>query len=149
MSWREWNRKVPMQFDGGDLELDISTPRKLKRHNMLLIGREFFPGSYLMTSGERWPGKTNGALFSFPISALFGFAAGAPELGWWLYSGALPADLNTYARARRASGSLDLSGPRSIAGPFERLRAELQAKEKDFRISCTRRPVYYNPDTEI
>jgi hypothetical protein len=149
MVWREEGGSIPLSFGAGQLRIEVSTPRKLALENMLAVGRDAFPSAPMVASSTRWPGKKNGAEFAFEIAELFGFAGNAPSLRWWLYSAPLPYAMSVDSTRRRASGSLDLAAPRSAAGPFEKLKAELLAKTVDFEKSCTRRPIHYDGSAEI
>ena len=149
MVWREEGGSVPLSFGEGQLRIEVSTPRKLALENMLAVGRDAFPSAPMVASSTRWPGKKNGAEFAFEIAELFGFAGNSPSLRWWLYSAPLPHAMSVNTTRRRASGSLDLAAPRSAAGPFEKLKAELLAKAVDFEKSCTRRPIHYDGSAEI
>ena len=149
MTWREEAAVVPMSFGAGYITIDVSTARKLALENVLVLARPGTTSEPLVMGGRRHPGLKSGAEFLFEISDLLAFAGDSGSLDYWLFSDPLPRDWRTTTRRRRASGTLDLSAPRSVAAPFARLRAELLAKAEDSRSACQRRPIHSNPDTEI
>ena len=149
MVWREQGAEIPMVFGAGLIEIDVSIPRKLALENVLVLGRSGAESAPMVTDARRWPGRKNGAAFHFEISKLFDFAGDSSALGYRLYSAPMPRSWATSTRRLRASGTFNLAAPRSAAAPFARLRADLLARAEDYRKACERRPVYYNPDTEI
>ncbi|HEY5721728.1 MAG TPA: hypothetical protein VIT45_05350 [Allosphingosinicella sp.] len=149
MNWREQGAEVPMAFRAGFIVIDVSTPRKLALENVLVLGRSETGSAPLVTGSRRWPGRKNGAGFLFEISKLFDFPGDSSALGYRLYSAPMPRKWSTSTRGLRAMGPFDLGAPRSVAGPFARLRAELLAKAENYRTACERRPVHYAPESEI
>ena len=147
MSWREQGGELP-SFGGGLIELDVSTPRKLQLENILLLDRSEGGSEPLEMGSRRWPGRKNGAGFLFEFSKLLAFAGDSDTLGYRLYSGSVPRDWKPSPRRLRAAGRFDIAAPRSLAGPFAALLAELRVKAGDWK-ACEKRPVYDNPAGEI
>lgn len=149
MVWREQGAEVPMSFPAGLIEIDVSIPRKLPLENVIVLSRTD-PGSEPLTTGaRRWPGRKNGAGFTFDFSDLLAFAGDSNVLGYRLYPAPLPRGWRKSNRWLRAAGWFDLAAPRAVEAPFAKLRAELLAKARDYRNDCERQPVYANPDAEI
>jgi hypothetical protein len=149
MVWREQGAQVPMAFGAGFVEIDVSTSRRLALDNVLVLARSGAGSAPLVTEARRWPGRKSAVGFLFEISKLLGFAGEPGALQYRLYSAPLPRNWSSSTRRLRAAGAFDLAGPRSVAAQFARLRSELLAKAEDYRNACLRKPVHYNPDTEI